>query len=1096
MQKKTIIAVAVAALMTGAAWADGTTATPQYAGEGAPITFTDESVDSKEKIIGGWNYTELGSGYDHADAGTDITLKAGKYDELIGGSHIKLAGITVDEDKAPLVKIGGTKVTMTGGTVSYAIGGSKANQADKTTLTTADVSLTISGGSLTGQQLGPNGDDAMRGNVSVVGGNAVKSRMDSNVNEKASVTTSEVGAVQVEISGGTLAGAVIGGSLADNYTAADYSPVSESPRLKITTKSSAVRITGGTFNESTKSPKMVFGVFGGSAALGHYAAAGTTGSTSVEIEVATDKTVSVDGRVVGGDLVGFGGKGEAGASASIAGGSSVAIKGAGTITVKKTVIGGSFVHLSRADEDVNAAVTGGSSVVVDAAGAKINDEVVGGHYIRQSVNAKESNATATLDSAKVVVKAGEIAENVNGGGKVNGLFGTLRNTVTGDSAVEIQSGKIGGLVVGGVHVKTGQGATISATGTVGGGSTVTMTGGEVHGVVGAGLSHAYGTKNGADWKGTTSVAGKSQVEITGGTVNSLVYKGGNSALELDVAVVGGGLAWNYDGEDKAVMTASAGDASVVIAGKAAVMSDVVGGGYAAGTGSSASVKTTDVLIANATIGSDAKKASVYAGGYADENAVSSTVETAKLALINAVVTGDVHTGASGKATVKESSAYFEGATVKGELNFAAGTETAVEFRGANTVGSVAGTAADYVFTAEAGQKDAVLTVGENGQGSINLTGAKRIRAAAGVGQTLVAGKVTSDKDAVVTVETGFGEYTYTVGALTDVEGLSITADGRIQAGEKIFSGQGRATTATKTLSEAFVGSVAFVNQGAEFIADEGLAAVSRAAAGASGFTAFGTVQGGESRYETGSYVKLRGTSLAAGAAGRVGDAVIAGFVEAGWATSDSHVGGARGDADHGYYGLGAAVRWQAAEAFHLDGSVRLGSAPTDYDGVFGAGTAHYESDAFYATAHVGGGWTVKFAPAALELYGRYALSYLDGDDVGLNSTSGETLSMDSTVTHAVRVGGRLTGAFTETTSWKAGLAYEHVFDGDAEATVRFGGTTAALDAPSLSGDTGILELGLTVKPSAASPWSGEIGLKGYAGDRRGVAGGVSVLYAF
>ncbi|HAB83377.1 MAG TPA: autotransporter, partial [Sutterella wadsworthensis] len=48
----------------------------------------------------------------------------------------------------------------------------------------------------------------------------------------------------------------------------------------------------------------------------------------------------------------------------------------------------------------------------------------------------------------------------------------------------------------------------------------------------------------------------------------------------------------------------------------------------------------------------------------------------------------------------------------------------------------------------------------------------------------------------------------------------------------------------------------------------------------------------------------------------------------------------------------------------------------------------------------------------------------------------------------------------------------------------------------LSGNTGILELGLSVKPSAASPWTADIGVKGYVGDRRGAAGSISVLYAF
>lgn len=138
----------------------------------------------------------------------------------------------------------------------------------------------------------------------------------------------------------------------------------------------------------------------------------------------------------------------------------------------------------------------------------------------------------------------------------------------------------------------------------------------------------------------------------------------------------------------------------------------------------------------------------------------------------------------------------------------------------------------------------------------------------------------------------------------------------------------------------------------------------------------------------------------------------------------------------------------------------------------------------------------KLDPVQLDLYGRYTVTYLDNDDTDLGTGYGETLSMSSATTHALRIGGRLTGDFSETTSWKVGAAYEHVFDGDAEADILFGGSAAALDVPSLSGNTGILELGLSVKPSAASPWTADIGVKGYVGDRRGAAGSISVLYAF
>jgi len=51
------------------------------------------------------------------------------------------------------------------------------------------------------------------------------------------------------------------------------------------------------------------------------------------------------------------------------------------------------------------------------------------------------------------------------------------------------------------------------------------------------------------------------------------------------------------------------------------------------------------------------------------------------------------------------------------------------------------------------------------------------------------------------------------------------------------------------------------------------------------------------------------------------------------------------------------------------------------------------------------------------------------------------------------------------------------FRSSQSAQPALGGSAAALDVPSLSGNTGILELGLSVKPSAASPWTADIGVK-------------------
>ena len=302
-----------------------------------------------------------------------------------------------------------------------------------------------------------------------------------------------------------------------------------------------------------------------------------------------------------------------------------------------------------------------------------------------------------------------------------------------------------------------------------------------------------------------------------------------------------------------------------------------------------------------------------------------------------------------------------------------------------------------------------------------------------------------------------------------------------------------ATENSKTLSESLLGTVAFVNQGAEFIADEGLAAMLDSAKIGQVAT-FGAVHGGTSNYNTGSRVDVDGYTLATGMSYKVNpNWVIGGFIEAGWADSDSHVNGTKGEGDHDYYGIGFATRYSFDNNFYVDGSLRLGQASTEFTGLYAQDSAKYDSDAFYTTAHVGAGYVMPLTQNInLDMYGRYVLSYLDGDKVDLHNKYHDKLDMDSTVTHAVRVGGRLTGSFCSYADWKLGLAYEHVFDGDAESAVN----SLNLEVPSLEGDTGVMELGVSMRPSQNSPWRLDIGAKGYAGDREGVTGNATVRYIF
>lgn len=164
----------------------------------------------------------------------------------------------------------------------------------------------------------------------------------------------------------------------------------------------------------------------------------------------------------------------------------------------------------------------------------------------------------------------------------------------------------------------------------------------------------------------------------------------------------------------------------------------------------------------------------------------------------------------------------------------------------------------------------------------------------------------------------------------------------------------------KTLSESLLGSVALIAQGSEFIADEGLAAMTAAAA-PDAVTAFGAMTGGRVRYETGSHVNVKGGSTALGAATKFGDTTLAGFIEFGRADSKAHVHDTTSDGEHQSYGVGLAARHAVNEHFYVDVSLRGGRSETKFDGFYASTgeKAHYDAKGYYASAHLGGGLLLR-----------------------------------------------------------------------------------------------------------------------------------------
>lgn len=1012
----------------------------------------------------------------------------------MGGNYIKQPkGLT---DKTHEATIGDTKLTVKAVKTEYIVAGSKANNTGKGSIVNGNTTLVIEDGIIQYEA------DPSKG--AVVGGNYIKASSPSA--GMVSQTNSTVGDTSVTINGGTFGGSVYGSSFAENYAHVDTPDM----QLKLTTGNSSLQINGGTYNGH---------VVAGSGVTGQ-GTSSTAQSAAVTINAAKNKTVTLGNNsiLIGGDYLANRGKSE------IEGNTSVTVTGEGTITLGKGIVGGSYVAENMRG---NAAASGGkytaseikgtTNILVDAANVTVKDEVIGGTYLRQTVKDtdKDSFVSATVGSTNLILKAGTFKSNVIAGGKSNDYTGSLSSDVLGDTSLNITGGTLNG--------------------------------------IGGGLSYLYTSSALTDAVVTTHVENVA-ANITGGTINTMDHNSGLDGFGIPASVVGGGVAYSKSTVTTNKVEATVGNVDMTIAGKGVKLSgDIYAGGFAHGAKTAASVNSTRLTIADATLGAADFQVNVFAGGYAALGATS-TVKTSEVTIANSKIFGNVYGGgnkadAQSNVTVENSVITLDGADVTGivstesfepsvnaalmrlaEADTGAGdaeanktqrtinlinskmgtlqisakqdTETSLYLVGSNTVGEITGGKASEIVFDGTGTPagEAILTLTKEGA-SFDMSGDKDIVARnVASGTLLVDGKYKTAAETTVTLENAFGDVVYDLGkdAIDSTDLLLTDAGIVIGTGDKaqtIGASSVKVSESSKTLAEAQLGSVALVTQGAEFVADEGMRSI-RAAAKEGSFTAFGAMAGGYNRYETGSHVDVEGFSLAVGTAGRINNLTLAGFVEAGWASSESHVASTEADADHDYYGVGAAMRYDFQSPFYLDGAVRLGQISTEFDGSYGTGTAKYDADGLYATAHIGAGYVFDLTPdVKLDAYGRYLLSYVEGDDVTLESDAKERFSMDDTTTHAVRLGARLEGAF-QTFDWYAGLAYEHVFDGKAEGELKFAGATAALDAPSLKGDSAIVDLGFTMKPEANGPWTIGVGLKGYAGDRRGGTGSVNVLYTF
>lgn len=815
----------------------------------------------------------------------------------------------------------------------------------------------------------------------------------------------------------------------------------------------------------------------------------SSGGAADGISQANQNQVIISGTVtVGNSVAGGFAAGKAGVAGTMAQGNKVSVTAGGTLN---GAIRGGISAYGSAD---------GNTVAVDGT---VTGMVTGGHANGSGSNAGTANSNTITVSGSAAAAIGgysvagnaqankiEITETGTASSSVYGGYAIGTGSNSGDASqneVTVR-GNAGDVVIGGYSTKgSADENKVIVTGnhTIGGsvygGRTTAAAGSADNNAVELGTGRTVGgVVYGGYAEGTSGASGSASGNkvIVSGTVNSTatsytgtVYGGSavtGAANDNEVTISGGHVADMVIGGSSSTGAFGSGTANgnkVRVTGGSSIGGAVYGGFIGMGSAS-----INNIIIEGGTIGGD-----IYGGysGYGDAINNSITI--------------------SGTVDLSNRTIYG-GGSVSGNVK----TGNTVSFK--NTGGSVKAIKnIDVLGVSALANNGNALTITNGAIGDLADTTVKLVASDSGlqVGQQITLVQANSG---VITNTTSLDQATLKKNSNAFISYDFEEVAGLNDAIAVIVTGKEADTANARALAESRAAGVALLNQSSDLLIDQGFGAVKFNGEGVVKDTyGFATTGGSSIRYNTGSFVKANGFSLIAGLAQKttVDNGVwhLGAFFENGHSNYSTHNdgvdGAVRGDGDATYNGGGILARFDSAGGMYGEASMRAGSIKNKFGGfAYNGGTGSYEDRSTYYGAYLGLGQQRQLSKnTSLDIYGKYFYTHQQGSDF---EVLGEQVTTAAVKSSRMQLGGRLTKQVTAEVSYYGGVAWEYEFDGAADMAV----AGADLAAPSLKGSSGIVEMGIRLKPSKTGKITLDLGAQGHFGKRRGFSGGLQINYSF